>query len=112
MLKGLRDNPLFSVMAPEMNDGSLTTNWGSGQPPGGAGACLVLQKGAYYNATCEAERNFGCEEKKITSESPTTTKYGRSAFNQENNSTKQQLSYSAPTDDIFSNIENSRLQKT
>lgn len=73
-LEGLLEYPLFSMLTPEMMSvgSSVLKNWGSAKPPGGPGSCLVLQSGSFYNATCEAERNFGCEEKKQPSGRQTT----------------------------------------
>jgi len=58
----------------QSGESSYIHNWGTGQPPGGPGTCPVLRNGTFYNATCKAKINFGCEEKK-TPPGGTTTKH-------------------------------------
>ncbi|XP_059476497.1 uncharacterized protein LOC132197301 [Neocloeon triangulifer] len=60
---GLSDIPLFASLSSTDGVGSFLSSWGQDAPPGGAGDCLVQQKGALYNASCQQKAHFACEEK-------------------------------------------------
>jgi hypothetical protein len=96
---GLLDSPLFSMLAPELQSIglSLTTQ----KPPGGPGKCPVIKNGSFYNATCGAKRNFGCEEKKLPPDG-TDKKFAFGAIKSPQNNFGNLFSYSSVQNSIFS----------
>ncbi|XP_059476418.1 uncharacterized protein LOC132197267 [Neocloeon triangulifer] len=56
---GLGSEPVFSS-ANEQSMASL--KWGTGSPPGGPGDCLTQYQGALYNASCDQQLSFSCQE--------------------------------------------------
>jgi hypothetical protein len=61
---GLSDDPIFTMASPDTT-ANIISEWGTGKPPGGSGDCLVIQRGVFYNASCDQEINFSCEEKAL-----------------------------------------------
>ncbi|XP_059476326.1 uncharacterized protein LOC132197210 isoform X2 [Neocloeon triangulifer] len=60
---GLGSEPLFTAFP---TDDSLSgAKWGSDKPPGGPGECLTQYKGSLYNASCDQQSHFSCQEKPL-----------------------------------------------
>ncbi|XP_059476500.1 serine-rich adhesin for platelets-like isoform X2 [Neocloeon triangulifer] len=60
---GLGSEPLFTAFP---TDDSLSgAKWGSEKPPGGPGECLTQYKGSLYNASCNQQSHFSCQEKPL-----------------------------------------------
>ncbi|XP_059475819.1 macrophage mannose receptor 1-like isoform X2 [Neocloeon triangulifer] len=60
---GLGSEPLFTAFP---TDASLSgAKWGSDKPPGGPGECLTQYKGSLYNASCNQQSHFSCQEKPL-----------------------------------------------
>jgi hypothetical protein len=58
---GLGSEPMFSSFLPAAMESDV--KWGTGNPPGGPGTCMVQYQGAFYNASCDQESHFSCQEK-------------------------------------------------
>jgi hypothetical protein len=52
----------MTITADDMEKG---VNWGKGNPPGGPGSCLMQFKGSLYNASCDQNAHYTCQEKPI-----------------------------------------------
>ncbi|CAB3387135.1 Hypothetical predicted protein [Cloeon dipterum] len=59
----LLKEPVFSSFSSLIEEGAkLLSNWGSDDPPGGPGDCLVQQDDQYFNSSCDTENHFICED--------------------------------------------------
>lgn len=60
---GFGSEPMFMTMtADDMEKG---VKWGKENPPGGPGSCLMQFKGSLYNASCDQNAHYTCQEKPI-----------------------------------------------